>query len=204
MRKEIEVLDLIQGSEEWHEARTGIITASKIAACFTSKLAISKAGIKTTAKNIIVERFKTDEPEMSTYWMQRGNELEPQARKLLSFSLSEEIKEVGFLLDRDAGIGCSPDGLLVTGNAGIEIKCPSPKNQLDYLLEGVVPSKYVPQVQFSMYVSGLSKWHFMSYHPEMRVLEVESERDMEFHEKIKEVIGLLKETMNEYEEIILN
>ena len=50
-------------------------------------------------------------------------------------------------------VGGSPDGLV--GDDGlIELKCPKVENHLLNLARGVVPSKYVPQCQGLLWVTG--------------------------------------------------
>ena len=61
--------------------------------------------------------------------------------------------------------GCSPDALV--GDAGgLELKCPSPGNHLIWWLHGratgEIPKKHMPQVQFSLWVTGRKWWDWMS------------------------------------------
>jgi hypothetical protein len=41
---------------------------------------------------------------------------------------------------------------------------------VDYLLAGELPAKYKPQVHFSMAVTGIRAWFFMSYFPGLNPL----------------------------------
>ena len=78
-----------------------------------------------------------------------------------------EVTEVGFLTRDDGIVGCSPDGLIYRDGepvAGLELKCPLAKNHLGYLVDGGVPKAYIPQVHFSMSITGLP-WYFMSFCP---------------------------------------
>jgi len=43
------------------------------------------------------------------------------------------------------------------------LKNPMYKTQIEYLRYGKVPDKYMPQMRFSMIVTGLREWDFMSY-----------------------------------------
>ena len=71
---------------------------------------------------------------------------------------------------------------------GLEIKCPAPHTHVGYLLDGDLPKDYIPQVQGSMYVTGLPHWTFMSYHPDMTPLVVTVKRNEEY---IKAMDGLI-------------
>jgi len=72
--------------------------------------------------------------------------------------------------------GASPDGLI--GEDGLlEIKCPLAHTHVGYLREGVLPPKYIPQVQGQLWVTGRQWCDFVSYHPELKIMIVRVERD---------------------------
>jgi hypothetical protein len=45
------------------------------------------------------------------------------------------------------------------------------------LLEGCLPDAHTNQVHFSMAATGLRRWHFLSYHPELDPLHILVEWD---------------------------
>ena len=105
--------------------------------------------------------------------------MEPEARSAYEFITDTKVEEVGFIYkDRKKLVGCSPDGLLA--DRGLEIKCPSPVVHNAYYARGVCPKAYIAQVQGSMYVTGLKKWDFMSYHPDYEPLIVTVAADPAF------------------------
>lgn len=180
-------LEVEQGSQEWFEARSGIPTAS----CF-DKIVTSTGKASAQAKGylmkLVAEHFTGTKTEIKqNEWMGRGVELEAEARAYYEFITSSEVSEVG-LIYKDARnlVSCSPDGLL--DDRGLEIKCPAAHTHVEYLLNNKLPTKYVLQVQGSMWVSGLAKWDFLSYHPDLPHLLVTVERDDELHEVIDEKI----------------
>lgn len=180
-------LDCEQGSEEWLKARCGIITASNMSQIITAtKKPSSQAG--AYMDKLIAEKLTGSKSSIkSSEWMERGVELESEARLYYSF-IAEDVKEVGFIYkDESKRVGCSPDGLLE--DRGLEIKCPAPHTQVKYLLENKLPTEYVCQVQGSMYVTGLKKWDFLSYHPQMPPLLLTIERDDEFCAELDLMIG---------------
>lgn len=166
---------MIQGSEEWLQARLGVVTASNFSKVFTTtgKPSTSREGLinQLIAENLTnkpTDVFKSDA-------MARGNELEPQARAMFEVMMGVDVEEVGLIKLKDHEIGCSPDGLF--DDTGIEIKCPLPATHCAYLRSNKLPSTYVQQVQGTMFVLGLERYFFMSFHPEMKPLIIEVKRD---------------------------
>lgn len=168
---------MIQGSEEWLQARVGVVTASNFSKVFTTagKLSTSREGL---INQLIAEKLTGKPTEtFKSAAMERGNELEDTARMIVEMKLSISIEEVGLIKMKDHEIGCSPDGLLDDGKCGVEIKCPLAHTHCAYLRAGKLPSTYIQQVQGSMLVLGIDTYIFASYHPEMKPLIIEVKRD---------------------------
>ena len=93
------ILDHEQGSPEWLAARLGKPSASMF-----SKL-ITLSGKPSTSADgyideLIAERLTgKSEPFHVTSWMQRGTELEPDARESYKFISGNDVLETGFILD---------------------------------------------------------------------------------------------------------
>ena len=166
-----------QGSDEWLQARCGVVSASNFSKVFTTagKLSTSREGLinQLIAENLVGSPTETFKSEA----MQRGNDLEPQARAMFEMLMDVEVKEVGFAIMEDYRIGCSPDGLF--GDTGLEIKCPMASTHCAYLRANKLPSTYVQQVQGTMLLLGLSSYWFMSFHPDIKPLIIEVQRDDE-------------------------
>ena len=92
-----------------------------------------------------------------------GIKLEPLAVDWFEQQTGKSVTPVGFAKSKLGPVGCSPDGLLMMENAGLEIKCPMPATHIGYLEEGVLPADYVAQVHFNMAVTGADKWYFLSF-----------------------------------------
>ena len=159
--------ELEQGTDEWLQARCGIVTASTMRNLVTSA---GKVADNDTSRGFI-RQLATERiigvPEYTypTRPMQRGNLLEPHARELYAEHYAP-VDEVGFIrLDTDEySLGFSPDGLV--GHDGlIEIKSPGPKEHLRTILDDDVPSVYKWQVQVGLFVTGRSWLDFVSYCP---------------------------------------
>ena len=171
--------DLIQGSEQWLSARVGKLTASNASKIFTA------GGKLSTQRSAYLDELISDCfcPGQNQWHgnanTDRGTAMEPLAREDFERRTGIQVEQVGFVTRPDGVIGCSPDGLISNGGrhiAGLEIKCPLPKTHLRYLIDGGLPDQYKPQVHFSMMVTGLP-WHFFSYCPGMKPLQLFVEPD---------------------------
>lgn len=155
-----------QGSDAWKQLRLGIPTASQFARVVQPAKLLPSASIRGYAYELAHEKlFHEEKNGHSSMYMERGKICEAMARD----AFVERFGPValgGFATTDDGKAGCSPDGILTTEPAGLEIKCPSGPQHLEYLLDGP-GADYRMQVQGSMLVTGLDRWYFMSYHERM-------------------------------------
>ena len=183
-----QILDLDQGTEEWLNARKGRATASnaKLIVTPTGKLSASADGyLRQLAREHICDDPLAFAGNKATEW---GHEHESAARELFREKTGMTVREVGFCQSlTHPSLGCSPDGLIMSLDgciiAGIEIKCPQVDTHVEYLMEGVLPKSYAPQVHWSLAITGLPAWYFMSYFPGLNPLLIQIERD-EYTDKI--------------------
>jgi hypothetical protein len=157
--------ELEQGSDDWLQARCGIITASVIGKLITPKLQVadndtSRGVTLTLAAERITGHVEYVHP---TFDMSRGTEDEPIARDLYAEHYAP-VDEVGFMR-RDFGwgvIGYSPDGLV--GDDGlIEIKSRKPHVHIKTILSGKPPAENMAQLQTGLLVSGRSWIDYVSF-----------------------------------------
>ena len=188
-----------QYSEEWWALRAGVPTASRASEIITPTGKPSTQ-YKALVNSMIAESLgvSSDDKE-PTEWMQRGTELEPEARRYYELESGRDVVEVGFITnDKYTGlpVGCSPDGIIdpftnrggdPDFKCGFEVKCPKPETHIGYLLAGGLPAYYLPQIHWSMCVSRVTRWVFMSYHPELEPLIVEVEWD-DYTEKMDQAM----------------
>lgn len=169
--------DLIQGTPEWLAIRKGRPTASR----FRDFVTTAKGDLSKSARGYICELIgESFCPEFEYFsgntFTERGKALEPEAREAFEVETGLKVEPVGFVIADDGIAGCSPDGLIRGDSgdyiAGLEIKCPTPKTHVEYVLDGVLPDDYKQQVHGSMVVTGIRTWHFWSYFPGMRHLHV--------------------------------
>jgi len=187
----MQVHNVEQGTEDWLKLRLGVPTSS----CFDKIITpTGKPSTQLSAyANKLIAEWLCGEP-LDCYendWMKRGTELEPQARAFYEMVNDAEVRKVGFVTDH--GVGCSPDGLVDDGL--LEIKCPAPHTHVDYLLTNKVPTKYFPQVQGQMFVTGAAWCDFLSYHELMPPVLIRVERDDKFISTLKKHIEVLLETI---------
>ena len=159
-----QIIECEQGSPEWYTARLGIPTASE----FKTIIGVKKDAREKLTRRTYMRKLAGEVltgKAMDTYSnpiMDRGTELEDEARMEYSFAHDVEPQRVGFI--RRGYAGCSPDSL-IGAKGGLEIKCVLPHTQIERLEAGVLPPEYRPQVQGSMLISGRDWWDFVSYCP---------------------------------------
>lgn len=153
---EVELFDCEQGSEEWRALRMKIPTASRISDVMAGGQGnMRRKYLRQLAGEIITglahEEFKNAA-------MKRGNDMEPELRRLYSLQSSAELTPCGFARRTltTGSVGCSPDSLI--GSDGVlEIKSATPELLIEIWENGVTPSEHIPQCQCSMLVLG-RKW----------------------------------------------
>lgn len=168
-----------QGTEEWLAERVGLITASNVSNLISSTGKPSASATGYIDK--VVGEILMGGPE-ETYKnaaMQRGNDLEPEARAWYEMLSGNDVEEVGLCIRDELGAACSPDGL-IGDDGGLEIKCLMAKGHVAALRQGKVPSDYVSQVQMCMWITDRQWWDFACYHPTMPKLLLRVERDQEY------------------------
>ena len=154
---------LEQGSQEWLEARAGSLGASQVA----DALATTKSGWGASRANVraqLVRERLTGKPTETfcSAAMQRGKDLEPQARAMYAFQTGYDIAEVAIVKHPSIeGSHCSPDGLC--GDAGmLEIKCCGDARHFEILQGDNPEDRYVKQCRWQMAVTG-RKWVDLAY-----------------------------------------
>lgn len=168
--------DIIQGSDEWHALRCGLLTASEVKLILTPTLKLAD-NEKTRAHvwEIAAQRITGyTEPSYIGDDMLRGWEDEAYARAAYEAHTKQPVTEAGFVTNDQWGftIGYSPDGLV--GDDGlIECKSRRQKFQVQTVVEwargGGIPSDFVLQCQTGLLVTGRKWLHFVSYSGGMRM-----------------------------------
>lgn len=193
--------DMKQQTDEWYAAKLGMFSGSSF------HTFLGKSASKTDKLwEIIAERRyqDSDKEDMGSFYTERGNILEPEARRLYSAVYETDVQEVGLVEDNEYFPGyvvCSPDGLV--GDDGIiEIKCLVAKFMTQYT-EGkhadkfYIKPEYRTQVQFNLLVTQRKWCDFIYYHPRVGLRVERIERD---EKAIEEILTALKECVAFVEE----
>lgn len=147
-----------QRTDGWFSDRLGKVTASKVA----DVMAKTKSGYGAARANYMAqlacERLTgTREEGYCNAAMQRGIDLEPQARAQYEFHTGNTVVETGFVPHPIIEMcGASPDGLV--GDDGlIEIKVPNTATHIATLRGGKIDDRYMKQMHLQMLCTG-RKW----------------------------------------------
>jgi len=164
--------DLIQGSDEWAQARCGLLTASEMKLIITPTLKLADND-KTRSHlwELLAQRItRYVEPHYISDDMLRGMDDEICARAKYE-ELRGPVEQVGFITNDCWGftLGYSPDGLVGTDGA-IEAKSRRGKYQVQTIVENVgidrgetIPAEYLMQHQTGLLVSERQWIDFISY-----------------------------------------
>lgn len=155
----MKILDLSQGSPDWHKIRGGKVGASDAPAIMGVSPYITRAEL--------LEEKVTGKKRESQYAMRRGNRLEPTARALYELEYGVQAPPVCVLHDDYEWMMSSLDGLVTAGDSPadcyiVEIKCWRWQNH-DLCLAGVVPEEVYPQIQHQLMTTGLDRCDLVSY-----------------------------------------
>lgn len=191
-----------QGTPEWDELRRGKITASVAAKMITGKGAISTQAKQFVGK-LMAEFLGLQEPEPLpvTFWMERGIEMESQARGFFQVETGLHVERAAFIESGDGLSGFSPDGFIKIKKdiIPLELKCPKPSTHIGYILEGKLP--YKQQCHFAMAITGAPYMFFMSYHPDLPEFLLKVRRD-DYTETLCSALEVFKNNMAKAREII--
>ncbi len=199
-----EIFNCEQGKKEWFDVRRGIVTASR----FDDVMAKGKGGGESITRRkymltLIGERLTGETADShSNGHMERGKEMEPEARDTYSLVTGLEVKQVGFI-KLGENIGASPDGL--PGDGCLEIKTKLPALHLDCMLRGQVPAEHMKQIQGQLWVSDLEWCDFVSFWSGLPIFIKRVNRDSkmiaEIHSAVSLFIEEMLETMEEIKRI---
>lgn len=157
-----------QRTDEWFSARLGKVTASRVA----DVVARTKSGYGASRANymaeLICERLTGARGESyQNAAMVWGTEQEPVARAAYEAATGTLVVETGFVPHPTITMsGASPDGL-VNDLGQVEIKAPNSATHIDTLMTGVVPAKYITQMQWQMACTGRQWCDFVSFDPRL-------------------------------------
>lgn len=164
----MQVLNMEQGSEQWHEFRKGKISGTMLSELY-SKRGTRKIGFY----ELIAEHLALDPDDENR--MDRGLRLEEEAIEQFTNVTGKVVERVGVCVhDKYPEIINSPDGLIKIGNKyneAVEIKCLSPARHLQAIIENKVPNDYEAQMlQYFIVNPDLQTLHFVFYDPRIATI----------------------------------
>lgn len=199
----MQILNCEQGSEEWLQARAGLITCSELKSVFsksTGKNPFGQAAI-TYMYELIGEQI-TGEPKenFSGVHTERGHVHEPVAIELYELQHEVTVEPCGFIIGDK--IGYSPDGLI--GSDGLtEIKSKLPKFQAQILYEREIPSEHYMQCMGGLWTAEREWIDFISYCPSMPIFIKRLYRDEKVIQEIADRVDLFLNELERRKQIII-
>ena len=174
----LQFIDVEQGTPDWFVCRAGMPTAS----CFDKVLAEPRKGQRSKTRDgylyqLADERIYGDVVESYTNAnMENGKIREAEARSIYALERDVDPQLIGFIINRDLGIGCSPDALI--GKDGhLQIKTSFPRLWVPHLIKGEFPPEYKAQCQGELLVTGRKWIDLMIYWPGRIPYIIRAERD---------------------------
>lgn len=172
----VQIFNCDQGTEEWHLARAGIPTASMFATVMASGRGGGPSLTRAKYMRQLAGEVITGRPmeSYSNAHMERGHEMEPEARELYAFATDTVPEQVGFI--RNVQKGCSPDSL-IGANGMLEIKSKLPDLVIECWERGDFPPEHRAQCQGALWVAEREWIDIVVYWPAMPVFIKRAYRD---------------------------
>jgi putative phage-type endonuclease len=164
----MKIIDVEQGSAEWHAARCGRVTASRIADIVRkTKTGISKMR-QTYAGELIAERLSgVQESSFTSPAMQWGKETEAKARATYAFMHDAEVMKVGLVVHPKIDMAAASPDSLVGQDGMLEVKCPQSATHIATLLGAEIDPDYYKQMQWGLACTERQWCDFVSFDPRM-------------------------------------
>jgi hypothetical protein len=151
--------DVDQGTDEWLGLRLGIPTASNFSMIVRGSESVTRDEYMMKLAGEILTGAPA-EGKLITAAMQRGNDMEAEAREHYArTNFGGEVERIGFMrrkMPSGRYVGASPDGLLAKRTGGLEIKTMAPHLMIKRLVNGAgMPPEHRWQVHGTMMVGEL-------------------------------------------------
>lgn len=163
-------VEAIAGTNQWHAARRGCLTASRMA----DAIAVLKNGKPSEARrklmfDLLAERMTGNAVDhFVTPAMQWGIDQQAAATAAYEAETGELVGPEVFVLHPSIDwFGATPDGLV--GSDGlIEIKCPTTPKFLAWRIAGEVPEEHRPQMLAQLACTGRRWVDFAAFDPRVQ------------------------------------
>lgn len=148
-------VNLTQNTPEWIKFRHSHIGSS-------DALCIMGQSPWKSESDLFDEKIGLGIEKETTFFMQRGKDLEPIALQKFEEVIGILMMAKVFIHDEYEWMSASLDGIDFENENMVEIKCPGKKDH-QIALDGEIPKKYIPQLQHQLAVMGLNKMYYFSY-----------------------------------------
>lgn len=188
----IQIIDCDQNSPEWYAARCGIPTASN----FATVMAKGEGKTRRTYLLKLAGEIITGEPSegYTNAHMERGHELEPEARSQYAFMTGAELELVGFI--RNGEKGASPDALIGANGIG-EFKTKLPHILIEVLLKDQFPPEHRAQCQGALWVAEREWVDIACYWPKLPLFVKRAYRDEAYIKTIADEVERFNAELHE-------
>lgn len=175
----LKVHDMPQGTPEWFAVRRGLPTASQFATIMAKGRGGGESKTRQTYLYKLAGERITGEPmdSFSNHHMERGHEMEPEARQYYAFMRDAEPQLIGFITNGPKG--CSPDSL-IGADGMLEIKTKLPHLLLGVLEADDFPAEHRAQCQGQLWVAEREWVDLVCYWPKMPPFIKRAYRDEAF------------------------
>ena len=153
------IVDLNQGTDEWHRFRATRIGASEASI-------IMGTNPWKTPHQLWEQKVGYSPPTKRTSAMQRGIDLEEKARNCFFMTHNLYVKPMVFVHPEYPFLMASLDGMSEDLQTAVEIKCNGKENH-ELALREMIPPYYEAQVQHQMFVCELNYMYYYSFDGEL-------------------------------------
>lgn len=193
------IKDCIQGSDEWHQLRLGSVGGSSINSVLAKGQGKSRQSLLYQLAAELLSGQKTN--GYTSPAMERGNELEDDARTLYSFQTGLDVEQVALIKADISRVHVSPDGL-VGDDGGVEIKTMLPHTYVELVDTRKIDLKYIRQCQHFLWITGRAWIDFVAYCPEIKAKPIWIDRQKPDQKIISEIETELPIFLKELDDIV--
>lgn len=183
--------EIKQGTDQWKEIRSGIPTASM----FKAIIAKGEGKTRKAYLNRLAAEIITGESieSFTSQAMQRGTQMEDEARSFYCFLKDVETTQVGFI--KNGRKGASPDSLI--GIDGLlEIKTQRGDLLVETILKDEFPPEHMAQVHGQLWVSEREWCDLIVYWPNMPQFIKRIYRDESYINRLTQEIDRFNEELD--------
>jgi len=131
-----------------------------------------------TRYELFLDKIGLGKPNTDNYAMALGRNREEEARTEFERQTGHTMFPKVVYTKECEFVRASLDGITLEGDEILEIKCPG-KEDHDKAMQGIVPEKYMPQLQHQLFVTGLDMVNYFSYTLDSTMI-IEVKRDQKY------------------------